>query len=146
MAVPGHVRDLHDYWVWAERLFDESGGFLSLGFLELSPVEVGSDEWIQLIVPKQRLEFHDRSYLDFRFLVNRDLELIYYSFHYARWDGQLVFRLDRHASGHEQVDGGDSHIHLPGDERKPHGVIGLDDVLDLIKTDQADDRRPKTPR
>jgi Family of unknown function (DUF6516) len=83
----------------------------------------------------------DGSYLDFRFTVGPSLEMAAYSFHYARFDGQTIWRLDKHP-GHEQQDQGDTHIHLPDDVRKPQEYVDLEDVLGRIRLDQEDERRP----
>lgn len=135
---PGWVQNLDDYWRWVESLIEGSGGFLSSAYLgvELVETELGSGQPLALIVHDHTLWYHDGSYLRFQFGVNVDLELTGYNFHYARGDDSIVWRLDKHRR-HEEDDGTDSHIHLPGGQRRPHEVVDLDDILPRIVADQA---------
>ncbi len=138
---PGWVQDLQDYWSAAEGAIEESGGYLDDGFVVVQPIESEPDVWLGLTLEKQRLNFYDGSYLDFSLSVASDLSTVAYSFHYARWDHQLVWRHDKH-HGHENEDGSDTHVHLPDEVRKPHEGADLFDVLQLVMQDQNDERRP----
>jgi hypothetical protein len=130
------VRDLDGYWEAVERAVEASGGFLTDSYMRAQPLAN------VLLVEQQRLHFHDGSFLDFAMSIRGDdLTLIGYTFHYARWDGQLVWRYDNHRSGHEAEDGGRTHLHLPNDVRKPDEGTDIFAVLERIITDQTDERR-----
>jgi len=140
-VTPGYLHDLDDYWIWIERLVDTSGGYLDADddLLVVQPVSLdGEPPWLTLIIPRQRLRFYDRdqSFLSFEMAVDSDLQLLEYSFHYARADGALVWRHDKHP-GHEDADGGLTHLHLPDGKRVPDRETNLDEVLWKIQRDQA---------
>ena len=137
--LPGWVHSLDDYWRWIERLVDESGAYLNQIYLSVQLIEAGQGgPLLALNVEQHRLVYFNDSYLEFDLSVGADLEPIDYSFHYARADDSIIWRLDKH-HGHETEDGADTHIHLPPNERRePHGTVDLGDVLDRIHKDQQD--------
>lgn len=121
----------------AEQLVEGSGGHLEQDVLTVEAVE---DEGtvVALQVPRQRLDYYGRdgSYLSFGMVVDADLELVSYRFHYARSSGELVWREDKH-QGHEEL--GPAHVHLPGaeDQPCPTAEVDLEVVFDRIRDDQA---------
>jgi hypothetical protein len=136
-VIPGRLRDLEDYWIWLEQLLESSGGHLENDdILVVQPTSFdGGPPWLSLLVPRQRLRFYDGSYLSFLMVVGADLELLEYRFHYARPDGTIVWRRDKH-SGHEAEDGGMTHIHTADGKRLPDVETNLDEVLRQIQQDQ----------
>lgn len=133
---PGWVIDLDDYWRWLEESLDSTGGFLETAYLVVQPAILDEGgPWLALLVDRQRLRFHDGSYLSFEFVVNDQLELDEYSFHYARADNSIVWRHDKHL-GHEKDDGGLSHLHLPSG-RVPEPETDTEAVLEEVRLDQS---------
>ncbi len=140
---PGWVHSFYDYWVWAERLLEQTGGWLDDAFLAVDVLLEDEDDQasppLALHIQRQRLHFPDGSYLSFALAVNDDLEAIDYSFHYALANDEIVWRYDKHL-GHEDEDGGDTHVHLgPDERRRPYREVGLGEVLEWAQEDQ--DRR-----
>jgi hypothetical protein len=126
---PRWVRSLDDYWSWFSEQLAYSGGQLEDDSLIAEVVEDPDTKQRQtLILGQQRLTFSDGSWLDFTLVVNQDLEVVDYSFHYATSDNELIWRLDRH-EGHQDML---SHMHLPPDRREPHEEVEIDQVLDKI--------------
>ena len=127
---PRWVRSLDDYWSWFSEQLASCGGQLEDDDSLIAEVVEDPDtkERLTLILGRQRLIFHDGSWLEFSLVVNRDLEAVDYHFHYAASDGQLIWRLDRHR-GHDDML---THIHLPNDRREPYEEVEIDDVLDKI--------------
>jgi hypothetical protein len=137
-VIPGHLRDLEDYWYWLESLLDRSGGYLQEGFLIVEPISMGDDgepPWLTLDVPRQTLRFHDGSFLSFQLVVDVHLGSVEYSYHYARSVGELVWRHDKHP-GHEAEHGGPTHRHLGDGRRVFEDDVDLADVLEEILADQ----------
>ncbi len=142
VVVPGWIEGLDDYWLWLEEVLEGSGGYLHDDSLAVDLISDGDEGLpVALVVHKHRLQYHDGSYLDFHLSVGSDLEPIAYSFHYARSDNKIVWRLDKHR-GHEAEDGTDTHAHRDdgggGEYREPHGVVDLGDAIELIRKDQLD--------
>ena len=135
--IPGRLRDLEDYWIWLEELLESSGGHLENDdILVVQPTSFdGERPWLSLFVPRQRLRFYDGSYLSFQLVVGHDLELLEYRFHYARPDGTLVWRQDKHP-GHEREDGAMTHMHTADGKRVRDEETNLDEVLQRIRIDQ----------
>jgi hypothetical protein len=136
---PQWVQFLDDYWRWIEQLIEGSGAELSNAYLAVQIVEdhPGSGNPDALMVEQQRLTYPDGSYLEFDLSIGSDLDSIDYSFHYARANNAVVWRLDKHI-GHEDEDGVDTHIHVGPDERRtPHDEVDLADVLDRVRADQS---------
>lgn len=141
---PEWVANLHDYWRWAEEAFESCGGWLEDDYLKvevLTEDETDPNSTPELLtVQRQRLFFADGSYLSFEFRVAFDLELLSYSFHYARESGDIVWRYDRH-DGHVLEDGCDTHLHLSdgqgGERRVPYREVSPAEVLTWVRDDQA---------
>lgn len=127
---PRWVRSLDDYWSWFSEQLASCGGQLENDDSLIVQVVEDPDtkERVTLVLGRQRLIFHDGSWLEFSLVVNRDLEVVEYNFHYAASDDRLIWRLDRHR-GHDDML---VHIHLPPDQREPYGEVEIDDVLDKI--------------
>jgi Family of unknown function (DUF6516) len=127
---PRWVRSLDDYWSWFAEQLASCGGQLEDGDSLIAEVVEDPDtkERLALILGRQRLFFPDGSWLEFSLVVNRDLEMVEYNFHYAASDGRLVWRLDRHPGHADML----AHIHLPPNRREPHEEVEIDDVLDKI--------------
>lgn len=143
--IPGYLRDLDDYWVWIERLIDQSGGYFDGPYLIVEPVSIDDDgrpPWLALEIRRQRIRFLDGSYLSFELAVSLDFESLDYSYHYAGADNKLRWRHDKHL-GHELEDGGPTHAHLADGRRVAEDDVDLNDVLKEIMADLA--RRAETP-
>jgi Family of unknown function (DUF6516) len=126
---PRWVRSLDDYWSWFAEQVAYSGGQLEGDSLIAEVVEdPDTKERVTLLLGEQRLTFPDGSWLDFSLIVDQDLEVTNYRFHYATSGNKLLWRLDRH-EGHKDML---SHIHLPDGRREPHGEVEIDEVLDKI--------------
>jgi hypothetical protein len=81
---PGWVRNLEDYCRWSEAQLDGSGGYL-VGSLHAEVIPDLEDRiWELLLMGKQRLHFHDETYLDFELSVDADLIATGYKYHYSR--------------------------------------------------------------
>lgn len=142
--LPGWVTGLDDYWRWAEQLFESLGGWLDEGFLSVELIaEDEADPHsrpLVLDVDRQRLHFADGSYLSFEFSIDADLSSLGYSFHYARADGTLVWRYDKH-EGHEADDGVDTHVHLGAENKRlPSDEIDIGQVVEYVLLDQERDQ------
>ena len=136
MVIPGYIQTLDEYWVWVEQEVERCGARLEgSGFLVIYAIVDEDERVLSLDVDSHRLRFVDGSYLDFDFVVNAELELVDYRFHYAREDDTIVWREDRHP-GHEEEDGTDVHVHLPGNKREPSEPTDLGEILDRIHADQ----------
>lgn len=127
---PRWVRSLDDYWSWFSEQLAACGGQLENDDSLIVQVVEDPDtkERVTLVLGRQRLVFHNGSWLEFSLVVNRDLEVVDYHFHYADSDDSLVWRLDRHR-GHDDML---AHIHLPDGRRESYDEVEIDDVLDKI--------------
>jgi hypothetical protein len=127
---PRWVRSLDDYWSWFSEQLASCGGQLEEDDSLIAQIVEDPDtkERLTLVLGRQRLIFHDGNWLEFSLVVNQDLEVVEYNFHYAASDDQLIWRLDRHG-GHDDML---AHIHLPPNRREPHEEVEIDDVLDKI--------------
>jgi hypothetical protein len=136
VAVPGWVRTLEDYWLWLERLIDQSGGYLENDVLHVRPIGLSdeSSQWTGLEVPKQRVRFHDGTFLDATLVIDQDFVPAEYNFHFARDDGVLIWRKDKH-EGHDKQHGRLEHLHLESEEKDPEAFreVDLAEVLDEIR-------------
>jgi hypothetical protein len=146
---PRWVRSLDDYWSWFSEQLAYSGGQLEDDSLIAEVVEdPDTEQRLTLILGRQRLIFPDGSWLDFSLVVNKDLEVVEYKFHYAASDDTLIWRLDRHP-GHKDML---AHIHLPSGQRESCDEVEIDDVLDRIfehldsSPSTTAHRRPSRPR
>jgi len=129
---PRHVVDLPDYWLWLDRLIAQSGGYLeSLADLQVQLLEDPAGDILRLLIPRQVLHFYDGTFLAFSLSVDHDLGTERYRFHFAQTGGELIWRLDKHR-GHENEDGGFTHIHEPGNVRRPHWEVDFEEVLAKI--------------
>jgi hypothetical protein len=132
---PAHVQTLQDYWLWLDEQIGGSGGYLdeeSWLAVEL-PIDVlGNPSAVR--VRKQRLRFHDETFLDIRLVVNSSLEPEDYSFHFQRAAGELIWRKDKHP-GHEAVIGQLEHIHddpLDPNRVRPFREVELDEAISQV--------------
>jgi hypothetical protein len=129
---PYHVQTLEDYWHWLDSLIGGSGGYLEpVPYLEVELLERWGD-FVGLTVPRQRLVFHDGTFLSFEMTVAKDdLEPVDYSFHFQHEDGRFRWRKDRH-DGHERELGCREHIHdnpKDPDKRRRFEIVEMDEVL-----------------
>jgi hypothetical protein len=129
---PAYVHSLDDYWRWFYLHLDYSGGWLQHEPLQVEiipdPVTMDPHELVAIRLPSQRLLFHDGSFLDFRLLVNDQLEQEEYSYHFASADDDLIWRKDKHP-GHAHL----THIHRPPNEREPYEEVDIEEVIDQIR-------------
>jgi hypothetical protein len=138
---PGWVETLDDYTVWLEQVLETCTGHLEEPYLPVERIlEDANDEdsrCVLLLVDRHRWRFYDGSYLSCEYSIDEDLEPVRYSFHYARWNDEVVWRYDKH-HGHEREDGTDVHVHRGPDERREalDRPTDLDEVLQLINEDQ----------
>jgi hypothetical protein len=88
---PDYVRSLEDYWIWLDRIVDESGGWLEERALIVRPLELWPDaepgDWVGLVCEQQRLTFGDVSSLSMSMVLDTSLALTDYSFHYQDLGG-----------------------------------------------------------
>jgi hypothetical protein len=135
---PFHVRSLYDYLGWLEAQLDSTGGTVAAEDGLLDVRYIGDEQSpTTLVLPQQRLIFHNGAYLVFDLRVNEDLELAQYTFQFARADDSLIWRLDKHPlkSGGPPV----AHIHEPPDEGEhtPHEEVDIDGVVQrLFESDE----------
>lgn len=130
----GHVRTLDDYWNWLDQLIAQSGGWLDEAVLFVYPIEsddpfAEEGDYVGLFIPAQRIAFGDGSHLQIRMVVDEDLVLTEYSFHYQQKDGRLIWRKCNHA-GHPDV--GLVHIHRhPDNEHRAEQFkdVNLEEVI-----------------
>jgi hypothetical protein len=139
---PYHVRNLQDYWLWLDQLLAGRGGYLEPGpHLVVELLADWSGEPVGLTVPRQRLVFHDDTFLSFELTVSDELEPTDYNFHFQDGD-EFVWRKDMHP-GHEPEVGTLEHIHdNPRDEDavSPFKVVELDEALDQVAGYQSGER------
>jgi hypothetical protein len=128
---PRWVRSLDDYWSWFTEQLANSGGQLEDdddSLIAQMVEDPDTKERLTLILGRQRLIFPDGSWLEFSLVVNRDLEVVEYKFHYATSDDKLIWRMDRHG-GHKDML---CHVHLPAGRRELSQEVEIDDVLNKI--------------
>jgi Family of unknown function (DUF6516) len=134
---PDYVRSLEDYWIWLDRIVDESGGWLEEPALIVRPLEPWPDaepnDWAGLACEQQRLSFADGSSLSISMVLDTSLALTDYSFHYQDDRGRLIWR-KCNRTGHEE-EAGRVHIHRPlrdGERVEPHEEVDLEEALDQV--------------
>jgi len=91
-------------------------------------------EPVGLIIPQQRIVFHDESFLEFDLVVNDDLVPAEYSYHFQS-DGAMVWRKDKHR-GHERALGREEHLHddpSNQDHRVPFELVEIDEVMGQVE-------------
>jgi Family of unknown function (DUF6516) len=131
---PRHVRSLDDYWRWFAQQLDQSGGWLEQEPLQVQIIldSEATDpmELAGLIILRQRMRFHDDSWLEFQVVVNRSLESVEYNYHYATARNELIWRMDKHGGHHQHT-----HIHRPPSPRvaEPYDEVEITDVLEEIR-------------
>lgn len=140
---PRWVRSLDDYWSWFSEQLASCGGQLENDDSLIAEVVEDPDtkERLTLVLGRQRLIFPDGSWLEFSLVVNQDLEVVEYNFHYAASDDRLIWRLDRHRGHADML----AHIHLPPNRREPHEEVEIDEVLDKI-FEHLESSPPATPQ
>jgi hypothetical protein len=106
-VIPGHVRTIEDYWVWIDRLLDESGGYVDGAALIVQPVEDEDGHLLGLAVPVQVIRFWDDTTMLIAFSVSAELQTLKFAYHYQTDGGQLIWRIDN-VGNHL---GGIPHIH-----------------------------------
>lgn len=128
---PQHVEDLYDYLSWFEQQLYYLAAILTTEDDHLD-VQVLGEPTCLLIINKQRLKFHNGCYLQFDLRVNDSFEQREYSYHFARADDSLIWRLDKHpvAAQCPAV----VHIHRPPAEHDhiPHAEVEVDEVVQMI--------------
>lgn len=140
MSPPKWVSGFQEYWVWLEKLLDESGGYLVNDYLDVQLLGPDLDDPDGLLIHDQRLRFWDESFLEFTIVVNESLEAATYNFHYQDREGVQIWRKDKH-EGHEEEARGLAHIHDdPGDPdaARAYEEVDLDEVLKEIHLYQED--------
>ncbi len=136
---PHHVQSTQDYWLWLDKLIGQSSGYLDgSSYLDVQTLEDLNGEPDGLLIEKQRLRFHDRTFLDFRLHLDEDLNCLWYSYHFQHDGGPFIWRKDRHPGHENEV--GEEHVHAdPADEnaREKFDYVELDEVLTQVAAHQA---------
>jgi hypothetical protein len=134
---PPHVSNLEDYWLWLERLIEESGGWLRETALVVEPIgeePSGPDDWQGLIVPQQEVVFGDGSTLTVSMVVDPDLTPTTYSFHFQDVESELVWR-KCNRPGHAE---GEYHIHRAPDEVAAYPQVDMEEALEQVRSYPAE--------
>jgi len=127
-VLPRWVQSLDDYWSWFAEQLEYSGGRLEGESLQVQVVEDHvTGQRTALILGRQRIVFHGGSWLMFMVVVDRSLEQVEYNFHYGSAQGELLWRMDKHA-GHGDL----PHIHRPHSRPEPYPEVDITDVLSEI--------------
>lgn len=125
---PHWIDSLEAFHVWLEQQLDRSGGE---GDFQFEFIEIGPDEFSGLYVPRQNLFFFNGTQLEFTLYVNSEMECEGYSYHYSQSHNDLlIWRIDKH-EGHEDQDGGMTHVHEWPGRRYPYREIDFDDAIDI---------------
>jgi hypothetical protein len=135
----GPFQSLEDYWLWLDQQIAISSGYLEDSpALEVQPLVHATDQsWVGFEIPRQRLRFHDGTFLELRLRVIEDvtsgIAIAEYHLHYQHRDGTLIWRKDKHA-GHEDEHGQLEHIHrLPSeDDPEPYDEVDLREAIEEI--------------
>jgi hypothetical protein len=147
MGRPFHIHNLEDYWLWIETVLLSSGGYFEHepSLIIQKMLDDPYDEWVGITVPQQRLLFNDGTFLEFDLVVDTDIALVEYSFHFQDGPmGSMIWRKDLH-DGHERELGTKAHIHFnPADpnDRLPFDVVEVDEVIEQIFRYQDSGWRP----
>jgi hypothetical protein len=143
VPVPHWVLGLEDYWRWLDGLIEASGGYLDRPALDVRPIEATEGQWTGLAVEKQRLQFHDGTFVDITLVIDEDFVPEEYNFHFAAEDVPLIWRKDKH-EGHEDQHGRQEHVHIEDEAKEPDPFheVDLEEALSEIRSWQDDRKMP----
>ena len=138
---PPYVTSLDSYLDWIEALLDASGGNLVGAHLVFEYLQGGRDRSDGLLIRQHRLEFYDRTYLDFSFFVSDHLTCENYSFHYQGRLETPLWRKDMHDADHHGL-GQVTHIHDSEEVAYLYPEVDLSEALYEIYAYQDTGRLP----